>query len=105
MLNADSYRGARRNNARREGWLKKWRNGMFAVAANDKAKLNERAVMANSAREEAARALVAAGVLAQPTVATAAMLDFYSRVPAPRSRVVNRIIRDLRRQMPAVRAA
>jgi hypothetical protein len=33
------------------------------------------------------------------------MLDFYSRVPAPRSRVVNRIIRDLRRQMPAVRAA
>ena len=105
MRNADSYRGARRNNARREGWLKKWRNGMFAVAANDKAKLNERAVMANSAREEAARALVAAGVLAQPTVATAARLDFYSRVPAPRSRVVNRIIRDLRRQMPAVRAA
>jgi hypothetical protein len=106
MRKAATYRGARRNNyvspaakqTRFFGW-NAWEQ------ANTKANLEGRAQLANAAREAASRALVNAGVLAQPSIAVAAMLDFYRDMKPPRSRVVNRIIRELKRQMPPVRQA
>lgn len=114
MRKADSYRGARRNKARadrkiaraenRPGDLVVWRRtSVYANRANVEAKLNERHDMANRARQFVGIAMAKAGPLAIPSMAVAAFFDFYRA--QPRSRVVNRIVRELHRQMPAVRKA
>lgn len=94
---ASTYRGARRNHyvtpaARRTrfyGW-NAWE------VANAKAHLHSRAVQANSAREAAAKALVANRSGDSSVTVAGAMLKFYEG--EKRTRPVNRIIRDLRRK-------
>ena len=103
MRAASSYRGARRNEVRLLCVLGSWReSGAYADAANTKAKLNERAVQANNAREAASVALVKHGVLGfhrRADVLVNAFLTFYRN--EKRTRVVNRIVRDLERQSRA----
>jgi hypothetical protein len=101
MRSASTYRGARRNayvspakGTRFFGW-NAWES------ANAKADLGMRSHQANSAREAASKALVAAGSLAGPAVVNYAFLDFYSR--EKRTRVVNRIISTLVKALPAIR--
>lgn len=99
MRFASTYRGHRRNVARKMGGgLQEWRLlGRHADAANEKAKLHERAVMASEANKAVSLALVEAGPLASFTVATDAFLKFYTAPErSPRSRAVNRIIKGLR---------
>lgn len=97
MRAASTYRGARRNAyvspAARRSRLYGWRAWEKANATAD---LGRRSAMANAAREAAAKALVLAGPLASAAVANDAFLTFYRN--QPRSRVVNRIIRDLSKQ-------
>lgn len=106
MRSADTYRAQRRNNARadrktaraekRPGDLIAWRQtGAFAVRANHAADIQGRAIMANAAREEAAKAAVAQRHIPASVAAAGALLGFYRR--QHRSRVVSRIIRDLER--------
>lgn len=106
MRSASTYRGARRNEARRDRGLprqdhglRKWREGRHAETANIHADLRARMLQANSAREAVAKAMVLAGPLAGPGVATHAFLTFYRG--EKRTRVVNRIIRDLERSSRA----
>ena len=95
MRDSSSYRGARRNLARRSGFLGWWRtSATYVIAANHKARLYDRAVMTNGAREAAAKAAVAnhngaplAGVI------HAAYVAFYAS--QKRTRAVARILRDL----------
>ena len=102
MRSASTYRGARRNayvtpaanRTRFFGWHA-WES------ANAKADLGVRGAQANSAREAASKALVAAGSLAGPAVVNYAFLDFYLR--EKRTRVVNRIISTLIKALPPVR--
>lgn len=95
MRKASTYRGARRNAARAQGGgLQKWRMfGENADAANQKAKIGERQVMANQANKAVSLALVEAGPLAGFSVANATYLKFYRA--QPQSRVVHRIIKGL----------
>lgn len=96
MRDSSTYRGARRNYARRHGELGTWRaSAMYVTAANYAAKLYARAVQANAAREAAAKAIVA-NVTGAPlaSVIQAAYAAFYAA--AKRTRAVNRILRDLK---------
>lgn len=102
MRSASTYRGARRNLMRTRGLLTNWRDQGHDEAANAEAKINERAHMANNARESAAKAMVAAGALSGPAVVNHAFLDFYSA--QKRTRVVNRIVSSLVKALPPVRA-
>lgn len=99
MRDAETYRGARRNAARAERGFPQWRMTV-AFGANKQAGLNARVAVANGAREAASKALTA-GVKGLPAyvVTAQAMLDFYRG--EKRTRPVNRIIRDLERQVRA----
>lgn len=113
MRTSLSYRGARRNAARadrkraraekRPGELLVWRRtGKYALAANEHAKINERAAMANEAREVASKALVEHGILGyrrREDVVLAAFVDFYGKQKPTRN--VSRIMRELNRQKRA----
>lgn len=100
---AETYRAARRNEARRAGKLAEWRETAYAQA-NTTAKLVERAGQANAAREAAVKAIVAAGPLGRiEAIANDAMLTFY-RGEKP-TRVVNRIVRTLKRNAVALASA
>lgn len=96
MRAASSYRGARRNYARDNRALGDWRRSSHhVVAANFAAKLYDRSVMANAAREAASKAVVEATGNGHPVAgaAQAAFLAFYKA--QKRTRVVGRILRDL----------
>jgi hypothetical protein len=99
---ASSYRAARRNLVKSHRALPHWRN-ITAAHANNEAKIGERAAMANGAREAAAKAIADEAIretgLRPQTIGAAAMLQFYRE--QPRTRPVNRIIRDLERQIRA----
>lgn len=100
---AETYRAFRRNEARRAGKLAEWRETAYAQA-NSEAKLVDRAAQANAAREVAVKAIVAAGPLGRiDAVANDAMLKFY-RGEKP-TRVVNRIVRTLKRNSVALASA
>lgn len=102
MRTSASYRGARRNLARKDHGLRAWRAGGHAMAANEHAKINERAQMANEAREAASKALVEHGILGyrrREDVVLSAFVDFYSKQKPTRS--VSRIMRELNRQKRA----
>lgn len=97
---ADSYRGARRNSWKAARRLPEWRQHAHEIA-NWKAELAERAVVANGAREAAAKAMVneatqTAGVRRDVVIASA-MLDYYCT--CQRTRPVSRIIRGLEKQV------
>lgn len=100
MRRSETYRGAKRNMARRAGLLGDWRKtGTYVDAANAKAKLGERVEMANKAREAAAKAVVDAGYIGwkrQADVALAALITVYGSVGGGRS--MSRIKRDLAKQ-------
>lgn len=100
---AASYRGARRNAARTSGGLAAWsKTCMMAIAANEKAHLAARQVQANGAREAAAKAAVFAAPGVPRHVAYASgMLGFY--LGETRTRPVNRIIRELLKQVAGPR--
>jgi hypothetical protein len=92
---ADSYRGARRNAARKLGLLR--REDRFAAIANAKAKLPERRQQCRQARDLVGRAL-AERVLTTGTPLTMAeasivLRDFWRGQPA--TRVTSRILREL----------
>lgn len=97
---AATYRAARRNHVKSHGMLPMWRQ-FTAAHANERAGLKARAVVANGAREAASKALVDSmlrdtGARRDVIVATA-MLDHYRQ--QKRTRPVNRIIRELERQI------
>lgn len=96
MRQASTYRGARRNHARKHRALGDWRaSARHVTAANFVAKLYERSVMANAAREAASKAISFARAAGIPVagVAHAAFVAFYAA--QKRTRVVGRILRDL----------
>jgi hypothetical protein len=95
---ASTYRGARRNRMRDTFLLQNWWHQGHDIAANQAAKINERAAMANDARKAIAAAYAGAGVLAGPYTANFALLRFY--VGQKRTRVVNRIIKGLVKSLP-----
>jgi hypothetical protein len=101
MRSAGTYRGARRNKMRATKLLQNWRHQGHDIAANQAAKINERASMANDARKSASIALVAAGSMAGPAVVNFAFLYFYSA--QKRNRVVNRIISTMVKALPPQR--
>lgn len=100
MRAASTYRGARRNHARANHLFADWR-GMNAIVANGNADLQARQVVANGAREAAAKALTDANVLfkglSRNVVVASALLAYYRGIK--RTRPVNRIIRDLEKQV------
>lgn len=97
---ADSYRAQRRNSWKAARQLPEWRNQAAAIA-NYKAGLAERQVVANGAREAAAKASVAVLVRGErrDVVIADAMLQHY--YACKRTRPVNRIIRQLEKQVRA----
>lgn len=99
---ASTYRGARRNAARAERLLPRWRaESPYAIAANNRAKIGIRAQLADLARKAAAKALVgnSAGI---PSVVTAeSYLAFYRKIENP-TRAVSRIIRELQSDLRKV---
>lgn len=107
MRHASTYRGARRNAARGASpfesvTLRGWRKGSYAADANEKAKLNERAVQADNASKAASKALVEAGILGfkrRADVVLSAFIAFYQTEKPTRS--VSRIMRELTRQKRA----
>jgi hypothetical protein len=101
---SETYRGARRNGARALRKLPEWRaSAVMAIAANDRANLQARRHQANAAREAASKALIQNSVkqlgLRHEIVAASALLQFYRG--EKRTRPVNRIIRELERQVRA----
>jgi hypothetical protein len=97
---AETYRGHVRNTWKAARRLPEWREKAAAIA-NQNANLAGRAAQANAAREAAAAALVQENVrqtgLGRDVLATSAMLAFYRG--EKRTRPVNRIIRELKRQV------
>ena len=109
MRKSDTYRGARRNMARKlvhpargyKGFI--WGDG-FAVAANTKAKLAERRATCNGAREAVAKVLVEQDVLyhgvRHDIVALRALREHWAtQVPCSRrmrSRMLKQLDLDLR---------
>lgn len=97
---ASSYRAHRRNHVKAHRQLPAWRQ-FTAGFANQRAKIAERAVVANGAREAAAKAIVEANAhmagLPQKVIALAAMGQYYESVE--RTRPVQRILRELRAQI------
>jgi hypothetical protein len=94
-----TYRAARRNAVRKARGLSSWR-AVVAATANQRAGIDARAVVANGAREVAARAFIEArgkGYRAACAVASA-MLDYYRGLTG-QTRPVRRIIRDLETQV------
>ncbi len=107
MRHAQTYRAYRRNEAKLNGKLPEWRE-TAALRANMRAKLADRRTLAQGARTAVANALAsmeAAQAQGLPTlgvpsaVAATTLFDYYRT--APRSRVVNRILRDLGRSQRA----
>jgi hypothetical protein len=101
MRDASTYRGARRNAARKPGGLRRWRDMGYDESANAKADLGRRGAQAKAAREAVSKALVAAGALAGHSVVNHAFFAFYQA--EKRTRVVNRIISGLLKSLPPVR--
>lgn len=100
MRDSQTYRGAKRNMARRQKLLGQWRErGAFAANANVAADLEKRAAQANSARKVASKALVEAKTGVPAVIMLNAFLAFYRA--EPRTRVASRIVRDLVKQKRA----
>ncbi len=97
---AETYRGHVRNAWKAARRLPEWREKAAAIA-NQNANLAGREAQANAAREAAATALLRENVqqtgLRRDVLATSATLAFYYR--EKRTRPVNRIIRELERQV------
>lgn len=97
---AESYRGHVRNTWKAARRLPEWREKAAAIA-NQNANLSGRAAQANMAREAATKALIDDNVrqtgLRRDVLATSAMLGFY--LGEKRTRPVNRIIRELEKQV------
>lgn len=91
---------ADRKQARREGRpgaLIVWRTeGFAAIAANNAAKITERAVQANAAREAATKAIMSNPGVPPQRIVVHAFLDFYRG--EKQTRPVRRIVRDLEQQ-------
>lgn len=97
---ATSYRGHVRNTWKAARRLPEWREKAAAIA-NQNANLAGRKAQANGAREAAAKAILANNAshfgLPRRVVVDSAMLEFYRGKKL--TRPVNRIIRDLERQV------
>lgn len=91
MREADTYRGARRNAFREDG-IDLWRNARFWNKANIDAKIEDRAKQCDRAVKALSFSMTQPGGTLRPAM-TNALIKFWRG--EPRTRVVNRILKEL----------